>query len=83
MMIITKEKILFLTKTLKSFTETQKVSMIRKKNICQENNEDRNEMIIDDDNLEYASFKKENFIKGKLATEKNKKPAFSLYEINK
>ena len=81
-MIITKEKILFLSKTLKSFTETQKVSMIKKKNHIT-NNEDRNEMIIDDDNLEYASFKAQNFIKGKLATEKNKKPAFSLYEINK
>jgi hypothetical protein len=79
MMIVTKEKILFLTKTIKSFTETQKVSMIKKKNQIK-NNDEQNEMIIDDDNLEYAH-SEQNFIKGKLATEKNKKPAFSLYEI--
>lgn len=87
-MLVTKDKILELSKILKEFVETQKVPMIRKKEssvnkITTERTEktpppQSNDMIVDDDNLEYS---KMNMNVTPNASVLQKKPGFMLYEI--
>ncbi len=84
-MMLTKEKILELSKILKVFVEEQKVPMIRKKAAPVTNKTSQiqsNQMIIDDDNLDYAKLNlaPSSAAKGTTAPSK-KKPAFNLYDI--
>jgi hypothetical protein len=78
-MLVTREKILELSKILKQFVETQKVPMIRKKETPVNKVSpppQSNDMIVDEDNLEYS---KMNLASN--ATISQKKPGFMLYEI--
>lgn len=86
--MVTKEKILYLSKILKSFVDTQKVNPLckRTKKNYQEFNSNNNiqsdSMVVDDDNLEYSKLTKnyETLNEGRVL-KNEKKVGFSLFDL--
>lgn len=92
MLEITQDKILFLYKILKKFLESENVSSISKSNLTTKGknlettttqNVYQNEMIVDEDNLEYGKIQNLNTQTQFILTNSGKpnKANFNLYEI--